>query len=112
MSYAGEVDDLVIGFAMSGQEYFESELILGFAGPVTYRSQDWYRETLPITTISGIMRFNTESIEAFGYSEDDFYAIVLHEIGKLNIVCDPGPRRVAYRPSIRMNSHLKMDRET
>lgn len=39
MPYAGEVDDLVIGFAMSGQEYFERKFILGFAGPLAYRSQ-------------------------------------------------------------------------
>lgn len=86
MPYAGEIDDLVIGYAMSGLEYFPDDdpdsIVLGYATGIYSRTLDLERDTLPLTTVSGIMRFNTEAIKFLEFTEDDLYATVLHEMGK------------------------------
>ena len=83
--YAGEIDDLVIGYAMSPSEFFEEgEGVLGFAKGTAYRTNDFDRYTLPVTTIAGVMRFNTDFIAQLGLTENDISAIVLHEMGKPN----------------------------
>lgn len=79
-SYAGEVDDLVIGYAFYPTEFFSRNTTLGSAGPRFVRNFS-NRRTLPLTTISGVMRFNFELMNELEFTDNDIYAVILHEMG-------------------------------
>lgn len=70
-SYTGPVDDVVIAYVMENIDGPNKEL--GNAGPIITRLED-------NTPVSGYMRFDTSDV-GITISEEDFKAVVLHEMG-------------------------------
>lgn len=81
LGYSAPVDDVVIGYRMSSAASFPNNNTLGAAATTAARLFDPLRGTLPLTTVAGVMEFNTDLIQILELSEADILLIILHEMG-------------------------------
>jgi hypothetical protein len=72
-SYTGDVDDVVIGYAIEPIDGRDN--ILGFAGPTWLRNEDR-------SPISGIMKFDIIDFTEGTFSDEDIKLIIMHEMGR------------------------------